>query len=106
MLIPAAICGLVVFIYGLVTLNDEDNYPVSDICNLNITLCPNCESDCDFEKLTTSCPLAKLTYVVDNSLTVLFAIFMSFWGKDVLALRIFGCGHLDCRHLNCRRFEC
>ena len=28
MLIPAAICGLVVFIYGLVTMNNEDNYPV------------------------------------------------------------------------------
>ena len=83
MLIPAAICGLVVFIYGLVTLNSEDNYPVKDICEENITLCPNCDSDCDFEPLETSCPLAKLTYVVDNNLTVFFAIFMSFWGKDL-----------------------
>ena len=85
MLIPAALMGLAVFIYGLVTMNSEDNYPVNDICDLNKmgneTLCPNCEKDCDFITLHSSCLVAKVTYTVDNSTTVFFAIFMSLWGK-------------------------
>ena len=66
-------------------MNNEDNYPVNDICNDsklgNVTLCPNCEQECDFEKLSISCSLAKFTYTVDNNMTVVFAIFMSLWGK-------------------------
>ena len=60
-------------------------YCRNDICNNsklgNVTLCPNCEKDCDFDTLNSSCLLARVTYTVDNTMTVVFAIFMSLWGK-------------------------
>lgn len=55
----------------------------NDICNptLNITMCPQCDSSCDFWKLEETCIQAKVTYLFDNSFTIIFAVFMSFWSK-------------------------
>jgi len=52
---------------------------------LNITMCPTCDYFCDYWKLEETCLHAKVTYLFDNSTTVFFAIFMSFWGKLSLA---------------------
>jgi len=52
---------------------------------LNITMCPTCDHFCDYWKLEETCLHAKVTYLFDNSTTVFFAIFMSFWGKLSLA---------------------
>lgn len=52
--------------------------------NLNITMCPLCDAVCDYWRLTTVCSLARATYLFDNGATVLFAIFMSLWGKLTL----------------------
>lgn len=52
--------------------------------NLNITMCPLCDAVCDYWQLTTVCSLARATYLFDNGATVLFAIFMSLWGKLTL----------------------
>ena len=66
-------------------------YCRNDICNNsklgNVTLCPNCEKDCDFDTLNSSCLLARVTYTVDNTMTVVFAIFMSLWGKFTQCLK-------------------
>lgn len=56
-----------------------------DICNEqgmgNTTLCPLCDQVCNYMKLSESCHYSKLSYVFDNPATVIFAVFMSFWGK-------------------------
>ena len=61
-------------------------YPFSkEICDKNGTggrhLCPSCPQDCPFIELSKSCGLSQFAYLVDNNGTVIFAIFMSFWGK-------------------------
>ena len=82
-LVWPAIFGIIVFLYGVFTVDKDWNYPTNDICDLggigNITLCPICEEHCPFVKLSQSCILAKLSYFFDNDFTVVFAIFMSFW---------------------------
>ncbi|KAK2527330.1 hypothetical protein Q9966_010420, partial [Columba livia] len=58
MLIPAALVGLFVFLYGLFTM---DSSQVSkEICEANETImCPMCERNCTLQKLNESCIYAK-----------------------------------------------
>ena len=44
-------------------------------------MCPLCDNWCDYWDLKETCVHARITYLFDNSTTVFFAIFMSFWGK-------------------------
>ncbi|XP_018333049.1 anoctamin-1 isoform X2 [Agrilus planipennis] len=84
MLIPAALIGLVCVIFGLATL---DNDTISrDICNLNITMCPLCDKYCDYWQLSKTCIYAKVARVIDNPMTIVFAVFMSFWSALYLEL--------------------
>ena len=48
----------------------------------NTLMCPSCDQNCPFWKLRDSCTLARVTYMFDNWATVIFTVFMSFWGKD------------------------
>ncbi|CAB1322581.1 unnamed protein product, partial [Coregonus sp. 'balchen'] len=59
MLIPAALVGLLVFLYGLLTM---DTSQVSkEICEANTTImCPMCEQNCNPWKLSDSCVYAKV----------------------------------------------
>eukprot|EP00111_Clytia_hemisphaerica_P002798 TCONS_00007881-protein len=84
MLIPAAIMGLLVIIFGLATLSEYK--PADDLCNkkLNLPMCPICDEKCDYTTLVDSCSFTKLTYVFDNDFTIVFAIFMSFWATFFL----------------------
>lgn len=86
MLIPAAIVGLLCFIYGCITMGSDR--VSADICDesLNITMCPRCDRICDYWKLSETCGYAKITYLFDNPVTVFFAIFMSFWATLFLEL--------------------
>ncbi|XP_054290583.1 anoctamin-4-like [Macrosteles quadrilineatus] len=90
MLIPASVAGLLCFIYGVLSMDSRDNIPSKEICNStlagNITLCPQCDKACDYQRLGESCVFAKITYLFDNPATVLFAIFMSFWATTFLEL--------------------
>jgi len=91
MLVYPSVVGTLCFIYGLATLESEDNTPSKEICNEygtgNITLCPLCDKACSYQRLSESCLFSRLTYLFDNPSTVFFAIFMSFWGRWFL---IFG----------------
>ena len=74
----------------------------------NLTMCPECPQFCDFRfgrhhpikesyfslsfkmnyhwndrVLKESCPLYRLAWIFDHSLTPLFAFFMSLWGETV-----------------------
>ena len=100
MLIPASMLGIICFLYGVFTLSYHQTRLLSlgfkmnrffklffhfsiDICNeaLNISMCPSCDTFCDFTKLHETCFYSQLTYLVDNPATVAFAVIMSFWGK-------------------------
>lgn len=85
MLIPAAVVGLVVFLYGLVYF---DNSKISEeICNANTTImCPLCDQKCPFWKLSETCTHAKVTHLFDNEGTVFFALFMALWATVFLEL--------------------
>ncbi|KAI7811817.1 putative anoctamin-3 [Triplophysa rosa] len=83
MLIPAALVGLFVFLYGLFTM---DSSQVSkEICEANTTImCPMCEGNCSSWALSDSCVYAKVTHLFDNGGTVFFAIFMAIWATVFL----------------------
>ncbi|KAM9376072.1 anoctamin-1 [Pholidichthys leucotaenia] len=79
LLIPPSVLGIIVFLYGILTV--DANVPSQETCNdsLNITMCPLCDGVCDYWRLSTVCSLARASYLFDNGATVLFAIFMSLW---------------------------
>nr|XP_057933639.1 anoctamin-1a isoform X1 [Doryrhamphus excisus] len=79
MLIPAAIVGVIVFLYGCATV--DDNIPSMEICDPrnNITMCPLCDSACSYWKLVTACGTARASHLFDNPATVFFSIFMALW---------------------------
>ncbi|XP_028811574.1 anoctamin-1a isoform X1 [Denticeps clupeoides] len=79
MLIPASIVGVIVFLYGCATL--DDNIPSMEICDPrnNITMCPLCDRVCNYWKLVAACGTARASHLFDNSATVFFSIFMALW---------------------------
>ncbi|CAJ1048602.1 anoctamin-1a isoform X2 [Xyrichtys novacula] len=79
MLIPAAIVGVIVFLYGCATV--DDNVPSMEICDPrhNITMCPLCDRACSYWKLVTACGTARASHLFDNPATVFFSIFMALW---------------------------
>ncbi|XP_068760647.1 anoctamin-4-like [Montipora capricornis] len=81
MLIPPAIFGIIVFLYGISNANNFK--PVEDVCNESnerlFYMCPLCDAQCPYWSLTSSCYYAVVAHALDNDLTVAFAIFMSVW---------------------------
>ncbi|KAJ4924843.1 hypothetical protein JOQ06_003793 [Pogonophryne albipinna] len=79
LLIPASIVGIIVFGYGVATV--DANIPSLEMCDerLNFTMCPLCDGACDFWHLSTACGTARASHLFDNPATVFFAIFMSLW---------------------------
>ncbi|CAL8278976.1 unnamed protein product, partial [Gadus morhua 'NCC'] len=83
MLFPAALVGLLVFLYGVLTL---DHCQVSkEICQAtDVIMCPICDQYCPYLKLSDSCIYAKVTHLFDNGATVFFAVFMAVWATVFL----------------------
>ncbi|XP_075932321.1 anoctamin-2b [Anarhichas minor] len=79
LLIPASIVGIIVFCYGVATVDTD--IPSLEMCDerLNFTMCPLCDGACDFWQLSTACGTARASHLFDNPATVFFAIFMSLW---------------------------
>ncbi|XP_010783153.1 anoctamin-1 [Notothenia coriiceps] len=84
LLIPPSVLGIIVFLYGLFTV--DTNVPSQETCDdrHNITMCPLCDGVCDYWLLSSVCSLTRATYLFDNGVTVLFAIFMSLWAACFL----------------------
>uniref|UniRef100_A0A5K3FBR5 Anoctamin n=1 Tax=Mesocestoides corti TaxID=53468 RepID=A0A5K3FBR5_MESCO len=79
-LIPVGIFGLLVFCLSAIDIAD-DQY-VEDVCThgSDFLMCPPCSvKGCKFWLLNSSCFAAKMTHLVDNLGTVLFAVFMALW---------------------------
>ncbi|KAM7377964.1 hypothetical protein PAMA_013058 [Pampus argenteus] len=84
LLVPASIVGIIVFGYGVATVNTD--IPSLEMCDerLNFTMCPLCDGACDFWQLSTACGTARASHLFDNPATVFFAIFMSLWGEPAV----------------------
>uniref|UniRef100_A0A5F8GT64 Anoctamin n=1 Tax=Monodelphis domestica TaxID=13616 RepID=A0A5F8GT64_MONDO len=79
MLIPASIVGIIVFLYGCLTV--DENIPSMEMCDQwnNITMCPLCDRTCSYWKLSSACATARASHFFDNPATVFFSVFMALW---------------------------
>ncbi|CAK6961992.1 anoctamin-9-like [Scomber scombrus] len=84
MLIPAAVLGIVVFLYGLAFFKTSPL--IKEVCESNITMCPRCDKRCTVWKLSDTCTYAKVSHLFDNEGTVAFAMFMAIWATLFLEL--------------------
>ncbi|XP_072373797.1 anoctamin-9-like [Scyliorhinus torazame] len=85
MLIPAAVCGFLVFLYGLIYFGR--NQVSKEICNADTTImCPRCDQKCPFWKLSDTCSYAKITQLFDQEITIFFAMFMGIWATVFLEM--------------------
>ncbi|KAL7833612.1 hypothetical protein AOLI_G00285720 [Acnodon oligacanthus] len=84
LLIPAALIGVIVFLYGLAFFNT--NPLIKEVCESNITMCPRCYKHCQMWKLSDTCAYAKVSHLFDNEGTVAFAMFMAVWATLFLEL--------------------
>uniref|UniRef100_H2LMC4 Anoctamin n=1 Tax=Oryzias latipes TaxID=8090 RepID=H2LMC4_ORYLA len=82
MLIPAALVGVFVFLYGLFTM---DSSQVSkEICEANTTImCPMCEETCEPWTLSDSCVYAKVREQLHGECLIFSAatVFLEFWKR-------------------------
>lgn len=81
MLILASIAGIISFFFSIKWM--KKNPITQQICISNTTstyvMCPLCDKLCDYWDLKETCLQAQITSLFDNEVTVIFAIFMSFW---------------------------
>uniref|UniRef100_H3ALY5 Anoctamin n=1 Tax=Latimeria chalumnae TaxID=7897 RepID=H3ALY5_LATCH len=84
LLIPASVVGIIVFLYGCLTL--DTNIPSSEMCDRhkNFTMCPLCDKSCDYWDLSTACDTARASHLFDNPATVFFSVFMALWATMFL----------------------
>uniref|UniRef100_A0A914I139 Anoctamin n=1 Tax=Globodera rostochiensis TaxID=31243 RepID=A0A914I139_GLORO len=71
--------GILVVLFGLFTM-DRDTES-NEICEGDIgraLICPICDS-CDFVPINGTCLYTRITYVVDNWSTIVFAVVVSIW---------------------------
>ncbi|XP_067850237.1 anoctamin-1a isoform X2 [Heptranchias perlo] len=84
LLIPASTVGVIVFLYGCATVNE--NIPSMEMCDhrANITMCPLCDKTCSYWKLKSTCATARASHLFDNPATVFFSVFMALWAAMFL----------------------
>ncbi|XP_074921146.1 anoctamin-9 isoform X6 [Chelonoidis abingdonii] len=84
-LFPAAVLGLLVFLYGI--FHFDSSQVSKEICEANTTImCPLCDQKCPFWQLSDTCTYAKVTHLFDNEGTILFAVLMALWATVFLEL--------------------
>ncbi|XP_063869626.1 anoctamin-7-like isoform X3 [Scylla paramamosain] len=85
-LLPAAVVGLLVFMYGVITINQ--NTPANEICDSRgeFIMCPLCNErlGCAFWDLSDICFNTRISYLFDHPGTVFYSIFVSFWAVSFL----------------------
>ncbi|NXI36879.1 ANO9 protein, partial [Galbula dea] len=81
----AAVAGVFVFVYGVTVFSSSQ--VSKEICEAKDTImCPLCDQKCPFWLLSDTCTYAKVTHMIDNAGTVLFAMFMAIWATVFLEL--------------------
>ncbi|XP_054856808.1 anoctamin-2 [Eublepharis macularius] len=83
-LIPSSVVGIIVFLYGCMTI--ESDVPSKEMCDQHnaFTMCPLCDKTCDYWNLSTACATARASHLFDNPATVFFSIFMALWATMFL----------------------
>uniref|UniRef100_A0ACB8EBB7 Anoctamin-2 n=1 Tax=Sphaerodactylus townsendi TaxID=933632 RepID=A0ACB8EBB7_9SAUR len=83
-LIPSSLVGIIVFLYGCMTI--ESDVPSKEMCDQQnaFTMCPLCDKTCDYWNLSTACGTARASHLFDNPATVFFSIFMALWATMFL----------------------
>ncbi|XP_053576547.1 anoctamin-1 isoform X3 [Bombina bombina] len=84
MLIPASVVGIIVFLYGCATV--DENIPSMEMCDqrYNITMCPLCDKTCNYWKMSSACATARASHLFDNPATVFFSVFMALWAATFM----------------------
>ncbi|XP_058518681.1 anoctamin-1 isoform X3 [Ochotona princeps] len=84
MLIPASVVGVIVFLYGCATV--DQNVPSMEMCDQrhNITMCPLCDKTCSYWKMSSACATARASHLFDNPATVFFSVFMALWAATFM----------------------
>uniref|UniRef100_A0A8C8SQ50 Anoctamin n=1 Tax=Pelusios castaneus TaxID=367368 RepID=A0A8C8SQ50_9SAUR len=84
MLIPASIVGVIVFLYGCATV--DENIPSMEMCDQrnNIIMCPLCDKTCSYWKMSSACATARASHLFDNPATVFFSVFMALWAATFM----------------------
>ncbi|XP_064191758.1 anoctamin-9 [Anguilla rostrata] len=82
LLIPPAILGLIVFLYGLAFFNTSPL--IKEVCEADTIMCPLCDKICKVWNLSDTCMYAKVNLLFDNEGTVAFAMFMAVWATVFL----------------------
>ncbi|XP_071382280.1 anoctamin-6 [Centroberyx affinis] len=81
MLALAAIVGLGCFIFGFKT--QETSTWSKEVCDPEIggtiVMCPQCDRECTYWRLNSTCEASKKLCIFDNFGTLVFAVFMSIW---------------------------
>ncbi|XP_026949146.1 anoctamin-2 isoform X2 [Sagmatias obliquidens] len=83
-LIPSSVIGVIVFLYGCATM--EEDIPSKEMCDQQnaFTMCPLCDKSCDYWNLSSACGTARASHLFDNPATVFFSIFMALWATMFL----------------------
>uniref|UniRef100_A0A8B9IRS7 Anoctamin n=1 Tax=Amazona collaria TaxID=241587 RepID=A0A8B9IRS7_9PSIT len=83
-LIPSSVVGIIVFLYGCITI--ESDIPSKEMCDQRnaFTMCPLCEKFCGYWNLSSACATARASHLFDNPATVFFSIFMALWATMFL----------------------
>uniref|UniRef100_A0A8C0EDN1 Anoctamin n=1 Tax=Bubo bubo TaxID=30461 RepID=A0A8C0EDN1_BUBBB len=83
-LIPSSVVGIIVFLYGCITI--ESDIPSKEMCDQRnaFTMCPLCDKFCDYWNLSSACATARASHLFDNPATVFFSVFMAVWATMFL----------------------
>ncbi|XP_043227614.1 anoctamin-7-like [Amphibalanus amphitrite] len=102
-LLPAAVIGLLVFMYGVITINRND--VANEICDNpgQFKMCPLCDY-CNYWYLDTICAYAKIAYLFDHPGTVFYSVFVSFWAVTFLEYWKRKCATLS-HHWDCMDYQ-
>ncbi|KAM4602610.1 anoctamin-9 [Polymixia lowei] len=84
LLVPAAVLGIIVFLYGLAFFNTSPL--ITEVCESGIIMCPRCDKRCVVWQLSDTCAYAKISHLFDNEGTVAFAMCMAIWATLFLEL--------------------
>ncbi|XP_024274866.1 anoctamin-9 [Oncorhynchus tshawytscha] len=84
LLVPAAILGVIVFLYALAFFNTSPL--IKEVCESDTVMCPRCDKWCQVWQLRDTCTYAKVSHLFDNEGTVAFAMFMAVWATIFLEL--------------------
>lgn len=81
MLLLAAIVGLGCFLYGV--RSQESCTWSKEVCDPSIggsiIMCPQCDKECTYWYLNTTCGSSKILCIFDSFGTLVFAVFMGIW---------------------------